>query len=456
MKKLKGAQLLVSLLCLVTSLFSVSLLNADPKKAQELQKLGHQHLQKKEFQQALKYFKDALKEDPYDRNLNFLLGLVSFQLGFYEEALFSYERALAIDPKNVPVLLEKVRVLLAMGAISQAKEDLVKAKTMNLTPELRRSLDRLFSQVSAKKQHEFTGMARLSQLWDSNATLGTETETTIEINETPFKADPTKRSDWSLSILLAGNHSYPLTEQGTWKNSLLFFGSKHDRLKENEIDLISFTTGFGYSIDNRHLFDVSVGASKTNLKKQLYQTARIFNLSYSFHYTPRHIITASYNWNGRTHFALPDATGIDETFGLLNKYTAAYTYISQDGKYIWDLNYSFAFDKAPRPADNANVYRRFQGSAKLTRLVVPEILNLYVSVSRKVDDYREQSVIIQGQQLDRGHTLTLGSNIKISQEFGLKRDWFLDIILSSTYNESNQQQSEYQSQQISWQLTTNF
>lgn len=444
---------------LVIAIALPSTLLADAQKAAEYQKKGHALLKEKKVEEALGEFKLALEEDPYDRNLNFLIGLISFQLGKNEEALFAYERALAIDPKNVPALLEKVRVLIAMGALTQAREELQKAKRMNLSPELRRNVEAYYIQLSSKSEHEFSGLARIGHMWDSNATLGTSTVTSIELSEvTSLESPPTSRNDWNQSLLLVGNHSYSLTERGTWKSNATFFGSKHNRLIDNEIDLLSLSTGFAYNILNKHLFDISIGWSKTNLKRQLYQAARTFNLTYTFTHSPRHILRTSFSWTGRHHFSLPASVGVDEPFGLVNKITTGYTFVSEDGSYIWDLGFSFAFDKTPRAGDKALVYRSFIPSVKMTRIIVPELFNMYVSLNRTVKDYRESSFILSNKttRIDRGHTLSLGTNIKISEELGLKRDWFIDLIGTATYNESNEQQSTYRAQQFTMQLSTQF
>jgi tetratricopeptide (TPR) repeat protein len=449
--------LVTALLCL---LIAPSTLLADAEDAAIYQKKGHELLKEKKLEHALAQFKLALEEDPYDRNLNFLIGLISFQLGNNEEALFAYERALAIDPKNVPALLEKVRVLIAMGALSQAREELQKAKRMNLSPELRRNVEAYYIQLSSKKEHEFSGLARVAHMWDSNATLGTETETSIELSDvTTLNADPTSRSDWNENLLLAGNHSYSLTERGTWKSNVTFFGSRHNRLITNEIDLLSLSTGFAYNVDNKHLFDFSIGGSKTNLKRQLFQTAEFVNFTYTYTHSPRHVLRASHVWTGRNHFSLPGSAGVDEVFGFVSKVTTGYTFVSEDGNYIWDLGFSYAFDKTPRPANDANVYRSFVPSVKLTRMVIPELINVYISYNRTVKDYREKSFILASTdetRFDRANALTFGSNIKISEELGLKRDWFVDIIATISYNKSNEEQSTYRAQQLTLQLSTPF
>lgn len=424
--------------------------------AREYYFTGLKHLKKKDYEGALKYFKDSLLEDPYNRDLNFQIGLVANRLGYYEEALFAFERALALDPKHIPSVLEKIRVLINLGALKQAREDLKQARSMNLTPEVRKNVEFLLAQISEKKEHVLSGVLVASQTWDSNASLGTAERIPLE-NFPDFLSEPTSTSDRILTGTFVGNHSYPLAEGGVWKNSLVVLASNHRMLDANEIDLITATTGLAYSFHNKHSYDVSASWAKINLKKQLYQTTVTFGGIYTFSPNPRHTLKLNYSWTRRHHYSLPGANGKDQTYGAVKKLGGSFTYISEEGRNILDLGYTYQIDTVSRDQDTPEWYQRYLGSLKYTRVAIPGILNISLGVNRRVDQYRQYHVARPDRmRLDRAFVGTFGMNIKVNQEFGIKNNIFLDLTGSATYNRSNVPESLYRSQQFVVSLTTLF
>lgn len=62
--------------------------------------LGNAHLRDKNYDEAIRHFKEALKMKPTDERVHITLGVALFEKGIKDEAMFHYQKALEIAPDN--------------------------------------------------------------------------------------------------------------------------------------------------------------------------------------------------------------------------------------------------------------------------------------------------------------------------------------------------------------------
>lgn len=96
--------------------------------------LGNMYFDAGRFQEAARWYEDALKIDPRDPNVSTDLGIAYYYTNQPDRALAQFERSLAIDPKHSKTLLN-VGVVRAFG--KQDLEGAVKAwqRVLDLAPD---------------------------------------------------------------------------------------------------------------------------------------------------------------------------------------------------------------------------------------------------------------------------------------------------------------------------------
>lgn len=92
-----------------------------PKASKEVEK-GIADLQSQKAKDAQKHFESALKSEPDNARINFLLGYALFQQNQFDQAQTVLAKALAADPKDI-------QLLNLLGRLALAKHDFQGAKT---------------------------------------------------------------------------------------------------------------------------------------------------------------------------------------------------------------------------------------------------------------------------------------------------------------------------------------
>jgi tetratricopeptide (TPR) repeat protein len=93
----------------------------DPRDARSRVELANLYFDADRFQDAVRWYEDALKIDPRNVNASTDLGISYYYLNQADRALQQFDRSLAIDPKHSKTLLN-IGIVLAFG-----KEDLAGA-----------------------------------------------------------------------------------------------------------------------------------------------------------------------------------------------------------------------------------------------------------------------------------------------------------------------------------------
>ncbi len=406
---------------------------------------GKAFFDKGEYEPALQSFRKALYQDPSDPLLNHLMGRSAFELGNYEEALFAFERVLVLNPNLVLSRLEKGRTHLALGSKLEAKEEFQKVLESDIPPAVRANVESLLAQIGAEREHQFSGILLLSQMWDSNATLGTGP---LPLAFSPsLKSPTTLRSDSIFSTAVVLTHKYPLAKEGlTWKNNVTWFFSDNTTINSNDLNLGIAGTGFDYAYQ-RHMFTSGVNFTGIVLDDHGYQNNWGASLNYSYAYSQRTNFRGGWNYTRRHHFS---RTGQNATFGFVHSYTFGMSFM-KDPKNTWDFSWLHKFDNSPRDGNVGLEYTRYKVAPSYTR-VLNNFINLNLSGVRRHDEYTSPAVGQPDgrQRSDLGMIGTVGFTWKVNPKL------LFDIASTFTDNESNVNASTYLVKQLSLTVTSIF
>jgi tetratricopeptide (TPR) repeat protein len=124
----------------VAALFSASAAAAPLDEAKDLLRQG-------KAQQAMDLLEKQLPQMAQDVEYNYLLGIASLDAGKPGEALFAFERALAIDPNHPQARAELARALIALTEYEAARRELLQVKQAPLPPEVAKHVDELLAEL---------------------------------------------------------------------------------------------------------------------------------------------------------------------------------------------------------------------------------------------------------------------------------------------------------------------
>jgi cytochrome c-type biogenesis protein CcmH/NrfG len=84
-----------------------TIVNNDPKNAEARIQLGNTYFDGERYQDAIKWYEDALKLDPNNVNVSTDLGVSYYYTNNPDRALKQFDHSLAIDPKHTKTLLNQ-------------------------------------------------------------------------------------------------------------------------------------------------------------------------------------------------------------------------------------------------------------------------------------------------------------------------------------------------------------
>ncbi len=92
--------------------------------------IGQKLIKQKEFGKALKIFQE-LKKQNTDKRIDFYLGLINFELNYFEKSIYYYKKYIENEKNSFPGLLNLAIVMQTIGKFKEAKEIYTKLLNLN-------------------------------------------------------------------------------------------------------------------------------------------------------------------------------------------------------------------------------------------------------------------------------------------------------------------------------------
>lgn len=93
--------------------------------------LGKQLIKKKQFREAIHFFKNILQKKPDDLRANFQIGKIYYDLNDIEKSILFFEKSNQIQPKNSNILFNLALSLQSVGKIKEAEEKYLNLISIN-------------------------------------------------------------------------------------------------------------------------------------------------------------------------------------------------------------------------------------------------------------------------------------------------------------------------------------
>ena len=336
------------------ALFMSSAAWADPeliRRAQQLLASGNA----KQAYMNLIAAQDRLAENV---EFNYLLGVAALDSGKVDEAIISFERVLAANPKNAGAKLDLARAYFAVGSFDLAESSFRELAASNPPAETRAAIDRYLDAIAAKRnqgKQKLFAWGETSLGYDTNIT-GVPADFTSAV-QSAFNlvgVNPTgnsiKRKAPYLAVAAGADYVLPLNAE--W--SALLGGELRGRAYRREGD---FNSGFGEIrvggawvsgqqnwrvMANANLFDQD-GAAPGDPKPTNARTAATVSAEYRYAFSSAKQLSISIS-GGQTRFPKNKVEDFNSSTAILGWSQV----FEGNSSPLWILNGFYSDDKAVR------------------------------------------------------------------------------------------------------------
>lgn len=428
-------------------ILTAGLLLSNPLLAQsEKSKIALSNSVKKEYTQALSYFKakeyqksyeafDALFQDNLDHVLiNYYLGRSAFELGQYEFAISAYDRILIQDSSNNRVRLELAQSYLQMGLWAQALEEFNTVSQGKLPVHIRQRVEKTIDLLKNKqKKSQFSTYAMASILYDSNinnaAIIGNFNIYSPDLGrELTVSSADKEESTMIYQTVLNFNYKYKIEDDIIWDNNASFMNMVYDDYKDKNIQVYSFASRPTF-YNKKNKSSIALLVDKVFLGNKPYQLNYYINTDYTESITENLINTMSLKL-GRINYR--DNSAKD---AKVVEYSNFLKYLSDD----YGL-FTFAFTSgkeievmSERTDITYNYYNIYLGNST-------EIFTNYTlltSFNYKGSNYKDVDVNFQSTRQDRKR------DFSVSLEKQISNNVVLNVGSTLTERKSNHESSNF-------------
>jgi len=296
-------------------------LSEEASTTKELFTQAMEAYQQKHFEQSLELLRQALYKQPRSFQINYWMGKAAYEQGklsndlsFFEESVFSYDRAIILKPNHVRAQFEKGRALLALGAKERACKMFQQVAEKTESQSLQNTANHYLKVLKPPSKHSLQGAIILKHEWDSNATLGTELSLPDPLDEELIH-DPAEGCDRVHSMALLVLHHVPTWKKNIfWKNQALVYLQDHVKLNDNDLRFFKFSTGL-MCCHSKHRVEGDISYSMIYLDERLYRHERDVELKYCYRFSSSLSTKLRYRFTQRHHFAMRGTTKTN-TFGM--------------------------------------------------------------------------------------------------------------------------------------------
>ena len=212
-----------------------------PAAAQALQQQLAELVAAHDYQQAYRTAAARLADAEGEPVFDFYYGFSAAQLGYYDEALFVFERLVAEYPAVARYRLELARVCYELGQISCARQSFLLVRDSNPPAGIRQTIDDYLTRLErqqAMSEPEWFGLLSLSAGYDTNFNSATDADQ-INIPDTSLVAEIDSDSQASSSpyyqLRAQAGYFHPLSLRTAWH--LEAGGSRKDNREDDLYDL---------------------------------------------------------------------------------------------------------------------------------------------------------------------------------------------------------------------------
>jgi len=265
--------------------------------------------QAKKYEKALALFDKLVEKYPQNELVNFYYGRSAFELKNYDFAFTVYDRILITNPQNYRVRLEYARTLFMMKSYKEAKKEFESVLASPIPKIVRKNVEKFLELVNSKeKGYVLNKIAIFGFGWEDNINNSTY-EYANNVITGLTNNNTNKKSDTNFKTILVGNLivPYKTNKHISWESTGVLYLQKLRHYHDNDIFLISLTSGIGYvnqkykNLASMTYDDVLVGGKHT-----LYTYGLSDSIKYKIY--KKHLLTINIKYKKKKWVQKADTT----------------------------------------------------------------------------------------------------------------------------------------------------
>lgn len=365
-------------------------------------------------------------QDPADVNINFYLGRAAFINRDFESAIMAFERVLIARPDAYRAKLEMARSYFLMGSYAAAHQ-YFKEVLENGPPEnVRLNIEGFISAIkSTEKRHFLSGSISTGCDWDDNVNVApssAEIEIRNDIGQSiPVTIDDAKRDEIFTSM---ANFSYVYKDPdglSAWKVSCVNYNALYN--DEEDLDINYFSFKAGLSVQGRAIsWDVYALLDHLNLDYDQYMRTHGTGTSLLLGISQGLVLSMDAKFRKKNYYETPDKDAKNISLSLNPVYVLGFNRLSA----------SLAGEMEDAQED-VNTYKRGSFGLGYGRQL-PYLTTLSLNYTYQCTDYDDENPLFGKRRSDDVQYFSAGLTKTLWQT--QKKDMGLNLGVNYTYTTS--------------------
>jgi len=404
---------------------------------ERLKETAYSLVNKGKFKESYDLLLKDYPENKDDIEVNFLLGMSTFKLRKFDEAIKYYQIILNKDPDAHRVRLELARAYTANGQMNEAKKEFNAVLATNPPQVVGENIKRFLEMIEAQKN--WYARVSVGFLSDSNVNAGPVAKSVLILG-VPFElsTDTRERSDNGIITSAAFGYILPLSKSFAWQSEFAFNQTAYFRYSEFNSDQYSLSTGPSlknatWAISMPLLYDY------TEIGSDRYSYAYGISPQIQYALTERLILSASWTGQSKYYYTSHDRTGTAWSANGSLRFNISPTMFIQPG-------YRHTEEDTRKPyLDNKSDAVNIGFYAGL-----PKDFALYIQPSISWNKYEEKEAAYERARDDIQYVV----NVNLSK--GIGKGFSAALGYTYTRNDSNLTIYDYKRNQVTFQVSKSF
>ena len=319
-KRVTKSLLLGLLLLWVPAGFAAATAQAESDSAADLLTQAKALYGDKEYKEALTLLQRALRQDPGNVDISFLMGLAAMRIKDYEAAAVAFDRVLFMRPDSDRARLELARAYAYLGLHDMAEKLFTEVAEKPDTPTtVRRRIKGYLQDIGkAKREHSIGGTLSISLVRDDNARVSPGG--TVHIPGLP-NLNTSEEGDWFTAQTLALSYRWqPRVGTLGWNADLLGYNAFYHHEDDLDVNYIRFDTGPQWSW---RTWSIGLSGNASFMEKDYDRYLGTYGARAWSLVKLSSDVDVYFEWlpEQRHYWQVPDADGFSNTFSLMPVYT---------------------------------------------------------------------------------------------------------------------------------------
>ena len=367
---------------------------------------------KKQVSQAWEQLQALKKSKEGDVKFDYLYGVVAFEAGYYDQAIFALDRVTVNSPNDAKARIYLAQTYLKLhnsqAALKQFRQLQKLQKGALVKSELSQQIKELAKQDAGFLKARFTGSVNLAQGYSNNSNFGAA-ESFIDVPDygvIELRPSAQRKTSPFTEIRARANFQFPLSSEHTWFSSLGVSKKNYQNNSDNNYSVITLKTGSTKHVGKQE-YSAQVKSQAVYLGEKYFAKTFGVSTAVSRHLTEKQAVKVSLS---QERYTDKQSQGQSKNITSLS---GSYLFSQEKTQHKLDLSFV-----KQRP-QSGSLARYSHSSAKLSYRAShqwnPKNLS-FISLSHKFERHEGLDPIYGKNQKDSRNSISIGHEYRLRKK----------------------------------------